>query len=350
MLRLIEYQAQVSMLRLSARRRGGCSGSRLPVASTAPRAACVPLPIPSAVVGGHFFTEARLGSFSKRHGERRSRVPLKRDEMPQSLRSELWKVAFGAFSYLERMSSTDHYLGRTPDEQQVYDLLVSFWVNIVGIAPHEVPHPLPGVRRHAGPWFMEEATWLQIYDTLEFLVGIPPELYNSEDVANVFNDVLKSEQAAWSFVGNELMPLASEAEGAEVAKAMDTAPELVRKHLESALDALSARPQANVHVAIDQAISAVESMAKHCFPDDRKAQKAVYTGLRDKLIGKGVNQLFAKAMHDLYNYTSDEGGLRHGFKVGDDPSKHEAEARFFVVTCSAFVNYLMAVFPKAAQE
>jgi hypothetical protein len=45
---------------------------------------------------------------------------------------------------------------------------------------------------------------------------------------------------------------------------------------------------------------------------------------------------------NLFRYTSDEDGVRHAAK--DEPTVSFDEAKFMLVTCSAFVNYLT---PKA---
>ena len=42
----------------------------------------------------------------------------------------------------------------------------------------------------------------------------------------------------------------------------------------------------------------------------------------------------------MYNWTSDEDGVRHGIK--EAPQVGLPEARYMVVACSAFVNYLVA--------
>ncbi|WP_372526833.1 hypothetical protein [Piscinibacter sp.] len=42
----------------------------------------------------------------------------------------------------------------------------------------------------------------------------------------------------------------------------------------------------------------------------------------------------------LYGYTSDEQGIRHAML--DEPDLHAADARFFLLSCTSFVNYLKA--------
>ena len=43
----------------------------------------------------------------------------------------------------------------------------------------------------------------------------------------------------------------------------------------------------------------------------------------------------------LYGYTSDEDGIRHAI-LNDDAVVGLDEAKFFLVACSAFVNFLIA--------
>jgi hypothetical protein len=41
----------------------------------------------------------------------------------------------------------------------------------------------------------------------------------------------------------------------------------------------------------------------------------------------------------MYGYTSDESGIRHGML--DDPNVGFPEAKFMIIACSAFANYLV---------
>ena len=48
------------------------------------------------------------------------------------------------------------------------------------------------------------------------------------------------------------------------------------------------------------------------------------------------------AFNTLYGYTSDANGIRHAGNIGGPSSTFE-EAKFMLVSCSAFINYLIAV-------
>ena len=55
-------------------------------------------------------------------------------------------------------------------------------------------------------------------------------------------------------------------------------------------------------------------------------------------IHKGLKSAFNK----LYGYTSDANGIRHAGDIGGSSSTFE-EAKFMLVTCCAFINYLTAL-------
>jgi hypothetical protein len=71
------------------------------------------------------------------------------------------------------------------------------------------------------------------------------------------------------------------------------------------------------------------------------------TGEPNYSLGKALNKLKGKifipreleeALHKLYGFTSNADGVRHA--VFDEPNLSLREARFMLVTCSAFVTYL----------
>ena len=45
----------------------------------------------------------------------------------------------------------------------------------------------------------------------------------------------------------------------------------------------------------------------------------------------------------LYGYTSDEDGIRHAML--DEPNITQADAKYFLLSCTSFINYLKANLP-----
>lgn len=65
-----------------------------------------------------------------------------------------------------------------------------------------------------------------------------------------------------------------------------------------------------------------------------------------KLEGKGVkiHKAFQNAMASLYGFTSDTGGIRHGSI--DFAGASSEDAKYMLISCSAFVNYLIEKWEK----
>ena len=57
------------------------------------------------------------------------------------------------------------------------------------------------------------------------------------------------------------------------------------------------------------------------------------------MIKKPMHAALRQALEKLYGYTSDEKGVRHALL--DEATVDEADARFMMVACSAFVTYLI---------
>ena len=88
--------------------------------------------------------------------------------------------------------------------------------------------------------------------------------------------------------------------------------------------------------SIKEAISAIESLC------------AIVTGNKKANFGPALSEIGKKfqihgalksAFSALYGYTSDSGGIRHSL-LEDDIEVSFEDAKFMLVSCSAFVNYL----------
>lgn len=69
-----------------------------------------------------------------------------------------------------------------------------------------------------------------------------------------------------------------------------------------------------------------------------------------KAIGRKVplHPALSGAFEKLYGYTSDADGIRHALL--DEPSLFQEDALFMLVSCSAFVSYLIAKCAKAGRK
>ncbi len=82
------------------------------------------------------------------------------------------------------------------------------------------------------------------------------------------------------------------------------------------------------------------------------------TGDQDATLGKALARLEGKigkyphslrnAFNQLYDYTSGAEGIRHGL-LGESHLDIE-DAKFMLIACSAFINYLVAKADKAGMQ
>jgi len=137
-------------------------------------------------------------------------------------------------------------------------------------------------------------------------------------------------------VSGELTEITSQIEIDAVESAANSPYQNVRTHLKAALHLMNDKEHPDYRNSIKESISAVEAAAKNLTQNNKAT-------LDDALIiierdGK-LHGALKKAFSALYGYTSDANGIRHALL--EDSSLKKSDARFMLISCSAFVNYLL---------
>lgn len=265
--------------------------------------------------------------FSERVGFVEPRTIIQKDHIDDALRNLLWQLV------LDEVFAHRVLLGNT---------LRSIWINFFKLPTDSMPigRTVRGdatygeciniVRRK----FFIYKFW-EVYDFIEFCAGIAPEKY---DFKNRCNEILKQECSAYRFINDVLTGITSECEIAELESALSIADmyDAPRKHLNAALRLYSQKPHADYRNSIKESISSIESMAIIISGKSKaKLQDALVVLQEKSYLHGAMKDAFLK----LYGYTSDAGGIRHA--MVEASSVDEKEARFMLVACSAFVNYLI---------
>jgi hypothetical protein len=197
-------------------------------------------------------------------------------------------------------------------------------------------------RLKSGPWY-------EVYDFIDYALENFPFGFASERSAedplgrekelfkSLCNRFLEREMSAWRIVGNQVSRLTSEEEIEAVEKAV-TLKGPIRTHLTTSLGLMSDRKNPDYRNSIKESISAVEAI---CCQITGKPNADLHMAL-NTLEKKGIrlHGALKKAFDNLYGYTSDADGIRH--KLMDDPQTDFEDAKFMLVSCSAFVNLLRA--------
>jgi hypothetical protein len=116
----------------------------------------------------------------------------------------------------------------------------------------------------------------------------------------------------------------------------------VHKHLESALEKLSDRKNPDYRNSIKESISAVESLCIIISKNPKASLGQALKAIEDKV---GLHQALKQGFEKIYGYTSNEGGIRHA--MIDESTCDFDDAKYMLVSCSAFINYLIMKASKA---
>lgn len=195
------------------------------------------------------------------------------------------------------------------------------------------------VRKRIGSFLME-AEWHQVYDFLEHCYRTYPFENQREEFADRVNCIMRDENTAYRLLDGDFIPIISDEEIQEVEEAIGADVEdPVTIHLRTALERLSDRESPDYRNSVKESISAVEALCV-AISGERSATLGKALGRIEAAAGIKIHGALREAFKKLYGYTSDSGGIRHA--LTDEDNLGMEDARFMLVACSAFVNYLRA--------
>lgn len=164
-------------------------------------------------------------------------------------------------------------------------------------------------------------------------------------VQDIFNDLFRKEFVGYRFVNRIITPITNEQEIQSIEEAVHSPYDEVNEHLDKALVLLSDRENPDYPNTIKESITAVEAM---CALITGVGNKKATLGNMLKVLedqGYKIHSSLKSAFDKLYGYTCDAKGIRHSGDL-DGPDATFDEAKYMLVSCSAFVNYLIGVTSK----
>lgn len=166
--------------------------------------------------------------------------------------------------------------------------------------------------------------------------------YLMKSIYERVNEFFEKEYIGYRFLDEVIVPISDKYEFDAVREALGNQYQPIQDHLAKANRFLADRESPDYENSIKESISAVEAICE--ILTGLKGKEASLGNMLKKLEKNGViiHSGLKSAFNILYGYTSDANGIRHAGDIGGPSSTFE-EAKFMLVTCSAFVNYLMAV-------
>jgi len=271
--------------------------------------------------------------FSERIGLFKPKTLIPRDKMPKDLRNTLWSLI--CVEVLERKSNQPSNNDKFSELSTFFRLI---WLDVLKVPTDNLEIfdgrlEITNAYKNLREWFFE-AEWYQVYEFLEFCA------VTNDNFALVCNTYLKREFAAFRFVDKHLVEIDSEEEIKEIEKAINQKSRYypVKEHLKTSLKLITDKRNPDYRNSIKESISAVESLCKIIVGDNKTTLGQALKQLeKEHNIPKSLKSGFSS----IYGYTSDNGGIRHSL-LNDDIKIEIEEAKFMLVACSAFINYLIS--------
>ena len=265
--------------------------------------------------------------FSERIGAVEAQSVMQLSSMTDAMRNSIWNFLHSIYTegdagWWDPAEALSRWFFKLPvDELPAYNIRRREWIK--------------------GKFYGLE--WHQAYDFVEFIATYQGAReythFSKRQMHQIFNRLFEAELSGYRFLGGELVPISNGAEVEAIEAAISLAATSglagAETHLKAALHLLGTRPTADYRNAVKESISAVESVAKQLSKNESQGISGALEELARRVpIHGALKSAFVK----LYGYTSDADGIRHA--ILDEPNVGFDEAKYMVVSCSAFVRYL----------
>lgn len=194
---------------------------------------------------------------------------------------------------------------------------------------------------------IRENSYDEVFSLLEWIVHTMQEIYpwKKGEYEEDYNTVFENEYVGYRFINENIVPITDENEIESINKALESPFSVVNVHMDKAISLLADREAPDYENSIKESISAVEAICE--ILTGIKGKEATLGNMLKEIENRGVviHGALKTAFNVLYGYTSDANGIRHAGDIGGALSTFE-EAKFMLVSCSAFINYLIGVSAK----
>lgn len=259
-------------------------------------------------------------SFSERQGL----VPIPQDPIKENisdaLRSRFWNIC-------DKLIWEDY-----KNSGRSNQVVESIWAGFLNWHLDQMPNGHHDVIREIKNFFFL-CEWHEVLSLVEFISKIK----KNNEFNKIINIVLEKEFSAYRLIDYYIVEVYSEHEVEEINNVINNSPYAnVKEHIKRSLSLLSDKKNPDFRNSIKESISAVEAICKKI----TNKEKATL-GEALKLIKNNhtLHPAFEKAFSNLYGYTSQADGIRHS--ILKEPDLCMSDARYMLIICSAFINYII---------
>jgi hypothetical protein len=272
--------------------------------------------------------------FSQREGIKPAKSVIQMNDMDIDLHNCLWNAV--TLCYWDNMGENYSYSG------SMQTFVKELWVYHFKIPLDTLLDAWPQIHKAIKKQY-DDYKWYEVYDFLEYVVKNYFSKSKNKKFMELCNSFLERELSAYRFVGGKITQITSQEEISEIEEALNISRpfKAVTIHIKTALALFSDKKSPDYRNSIKESISAVEAICKLIVkkenPDLGQALKIMENEI-------GLHPALKKAFNNLYGYTSDDKGIRHALL--EEAELYPEDAKFMLISCSAFVNYLVSKISK----
>ncbi len=274
-----------------------------------------------------------MTGFAERMGHRAARTVVQTDGLDEETRIGLWNVlaglreVFGEAWRRNNDRTEDEFLKRLwlwhfkqaldeqPQDHRLWQrlkelLLTGHWIDVLDLLEASVRH-----LQRSQTTFLHSAT---------------------DEYSRALNDRFEMFLVGSRLINGEITPVDSTFEALSIDKGLEASSTVSgsRHHLERAIELLADRAAPDYPNSMKESVSAVEALVKKL-----TGEGTLGAGVgKLEAAGVRVHPALKKAWTQLYGWTSDEAGVRHGSITAAEAD--QATAKYLLVVSSAFVSYL----------
>lgn len=283
--------------------------------------------------------------FSQRYGHKPIKDVVQLDKMDAELHNSLWN-AFDIY-----------YVGRAVEGSATYPTSqrTKFETLIVALGLDYFKRPIDTISENMYTNYLAlknyffSCKWYEAYDFIEFAANHYKDESQNKKFMEYCNSILEREISGYRFIGGRISPVTAKEEIGEIEEALTSTKSLshVVAQLGRALDLMSDKKSPDYGNSIKESIGAVEAICRLIVGSDKATlgQALKVIKRKDKI---GIHPALEKAFDAIYGYAGDEGGIRHALR--GEVAVYFEEAKFMLVACAAFINYLKLKSSRAGIE
>lgn len=264
------------------------------------------------------------GGFSERKGIKHFSDIVQVNSLNERTRNKIYTFTM---DFIEKIESKKEFI------EYIY-------TNIFSLTKNDIPWDgdefsiFPNYYKKVEEEILNNIRNIEYNEVFDFIIGIirgikvkAQKNYYIKEMEKIF----KEENVNYRIVDDQIVDIIDEQEIKCVEETLNNPYKVVSEHYSKAIEQLyRVKDFSN---SIKESISSVEAMCQIINGSKESLGKALEN------LKIEINPALKSAYRSIYGYTSNEKGIRHSNGLGEGNSTFE-EAKYMLISCSAFVNYL----------